>query len=75
MPIVPLASGLPGRPDAFKFLAVGKYEARKGFDVLLDAFYAAFTADDNVVLLILTRSFHSSTVELERVFREVRWAP
>lgn len=36
--------------DAFKFLAVGKFEHRKGYDLLMKAFSEEFTEDDNVEL-------------------------
>ncbi len=38
--------------DTFKFLFVGGTIARKGIDVLLDAYDRAFTAKDNVALII-----------------------
>jgi glycosyltransferase involved in cell wall biosynthesis len=49
----------------FKFLAVGKWERRKGWDVLLRAWCAAFPAASSSeksqeVLLVRTASYHSS---------------
>ncbi len=49
----------------FKFLAVGKWERRKGWDLMLRAWCAAFPApssseQDHEVLLIRTASYHSS---------------
>ncbi|KAI8475933.1 MAG: hypothetical protein J3K34DRAFT_517089 [Monoraphidium minutum] len=41
----------------FVFLSVFKLEARKGWDVLLDAFLSEFTARDNVELHILTKPY------------------
>jgi hypothetical protein len=46
---------------------VGKWEARKGFDVLLPAFAAAFAADDDVELLIVSHSFHDTSSWKQRV--------
>ncbi|KAI7837514.1 hypothetical protein COHA_008650 [Chlorella ohadii] len=55
-----------GQAEPFVFLAVFKWEARKasigaivGWDVLLRAFLSAFTAADNVMLLLHTKPFHS----------------
>jgi glycosyltransferase involved in cell wall biosynthesis len=39
----------------FMFLAVSSWNWRKGWDVLLKAYFRAFTADDDVSLMILTR--------------------
>jgi len=36
----------------FSFLSVGKWEARKGYDILLEAFYTAFSDEDDVLLNI-----------------------
>lgn len=40
------------RPETYKFLFVGGTIARKGIDVLLDAYERAFTAKDDVALII-----------------------
>ncbi len=50
----------------FKFLAVGKWERRKGWDVMLRAWCAAFPAaigseKSQEVLLVRTASYHSSS--------------
>jgi tetratricopeptide (TPR) repeat protein len=50
-------------PDTYKFLFVGGTIARKGIDVLLDAFDRAFTAKDDVVLIIKdfgTQTFYAN---------------
>lgn len=39
-------------PSTFRVLSIGKWEVRKGWLTLLEAFYEAFTASDDVVLLI-----------------------
>lgn len=51
---------LPGPPADYKFLSVFKWEPRKGWDVLLEAFLRAFSADSPVSLYLLTRPFHGS---------------
>ncbi len=48
--LAPLA--LPGVPGGFRFLFVGGLLWRKGIDLLLDAYAAAFTARDDVTLVI-----------------------
>ena len=42
------------------FLSVFKWEERKGWDVLLEAFYREFTAAEGVALLILTNAYHAA---------------
>ena len=51
------------RPETYKFLFVGGTIARKGIDVLLDAYDRAFTASDDVVLIVKdfgTSSFYAN---------------
>lgn len=43
----------------FVFLSVFKWEYRKGWDVLLKAYLNEFSADDGVVLYLLTNPYHS----------------
>ncbi|KAI3437848.1 hypothetical protein D9Q98_000294 [Chlorella vulgaris] len=45
----------------FVFLSVFKWETRKGWDVLLRAYLTAFTAEDNVLLMLSTKPFHSES--------------
>ncbi|CAD7936033.1 unnamed protein product [Amoebophrya sp. A120] len=42
------------------FLAIGKWEKRKGFDVLIKAFQEEFRSDVEVFLLIKTSLFHNT---------------
>lgn len=43
-----------GKPKPFQFLSIFKWEHRKGWDVLLDAYWKSFSKDDNVVLRLKT---------------------
>jgi glycosyltransferase involved in cell wall biosynthesis len=44
-----------------RFLNIGKWEMRKGHDVLLEAFNRAFTKKDNVQLVLQPNNFHVTT--------------
>ena len=44
----------------FVFLFVGKFEARKGIEILLEAYFKEFSSSDSVSLLMLTGAYHSS---------------
>ncbi|KAK5826572.1 uncharacterized protein LOC108483994 [Gossypium arboreum] len=48
----------PGKE--FVFLSVFKWEFRKGWDVLLEAYLKEFSKDDGVALYLLTNPYHSS---------------
>jgi hypothetical protein len=48
---------LPFARNTAVFLSVFKWEARKGWDVLLDAYLTEFTAGDPVELHIMTKPF------------------
>ncbi|KAG0588999.1 hypothetical protein M758_2G238200 [Ceratodon purpureus] len=54
----------------YVFLSVFKWENTKGWDVLLSAFLQEFTADDNVMLYIVTNPKFHSTGEFLLVLRE-----
>ena len=41
-------------------LQIFKWESRKGWDVLLEAFLSEFTAGDSVELYMLTAPYHST---------------
>lgn len=47
------------RNNTFIFLFVGKFEERKGIDLLIRAYYEEFSRDDSVMLLFLTSAYHS----------------
>ncbi|KAL1495796.1 hypothetical protein AB1Y20_016657 [Prymnesium parvum] len=60
LPLPPLdasASTPAARP--FRFLSMFKWEARKGWDVLLAAYFAEFSPSEPVELLLKTTPFHS----------------
>lgn len=43
----------------FRFLSVFKWEKRKGWDLLLQAYFEEFSAADDVVLYVKTQAFHT----------------
>ncbi|TFJ85811.1 hypothetical protein NSK_002631 [Nannochloropsis salina CCMP1776] len=60
---LPPSSGLPPSlpPSSFLFLSIFKFEERKGFDLLLRAYFEAFApGEEDVALLLLTNAYHSS---------------
>jgi glycosyltransferase involved in cell wall biosynthesis len=54
---------LPSIADAsrFTFLSIFKWEERKGWDLLLEAYFDVFTKNDKVQLVILTSEYHSAS--------------
>jgi glycosyltransferase involved in cell wall biosynthesis len=60
----------PSPPGPTRFLAVGKWEVRKGHDVLVQAFHRAFRDDDKVELVLLTAN-PFLTPEEDREWREL----
>jgi glycosyltransferase involved in cell wall biosynthesis len=62
---------LPGS-SAFNFLAVFEWNKRKGYDVLLRAYAAEFTSDDDVTLFVRTYGYASAGrhVQGEQQLRE-----
>ncbi|KAF6259241.1 hypothetical protein COO60DRAFT_1700898 [Scenedesmus sp. NREL 46B-D3] len=52
------SDGQPSKP--FVFISAFKWELRKGWDVLLQAYLSEFTAEDDVELYILTKPFGDS---------------
>ena len=43
------------------FLALFKWEYRKGWDLLLDMYFSAFTRKDRVSLFIITQEYHEDS--------------
>lgn len=65
-PLKSLSISRVNSDSRFKFLAVGKWERRKGWDVMLRAWCGAFPASSSSeqkqeVLLVRTASYHSSS--------------
>lgn len=58
--------------EAYIFLSIFKFERRKGWDVLLSAYWSAFDRNDNVELLIRSYkpSWERGTSNLTRIFSD-----
>lgn len=54
----------------FRFLSVFKWERRKGWDVLLRAYFEEFSGDDPVSLSIKTQAFHTAGADFEAKVRD-----
>jgi len=67
--LTPARSSAAENEDEFKFLSVFKWEDRKGWRVLLDAFLSEFSAEDSTILYILTNAYHTSN-DFERKISE-----
>ena len=50
-----------GEDGLFRFLSVFKWEERKGWKILLRAYFSEFSAADPVVLYLKTNAYHSTT--------------
>lgn len=57
----------PGSKDTFVFLSIFKWEERKGWDVLLEAYFSEFNSEDDVLLVILTNAYHSDGTDFEEI--------
>ena len=51
----------------FKFLSVFKWEDRKGWDILLKAYFMEFSKSEKVALIILTNAYHTSDNFYEKI--------
>ncbi|KAL3900950.1 MAG: hypothetical protein SGPRY_012363 [Prymnesium sp.] len=60
LPLDPSPSPTPSA-RRFRFLSVFKWEARKGWDALLSAYFSEFASHEQVELVLKTRPFHSSS--------------
>src|SRR4030042_81353 len=56
--------------DRVRFLAVGEYTHRKGFDLLLPAYLAEFSSDDNVSLILKVYNGSKKQDESKRIVKE-----
>lgn len=61
---------LPG--DCYIFLSIFKWERRKGWDLLIQAYMKEFTARDNVVLFLLTNAYHTDRVYDNEIVKYVK---
>ena len=52
---------------SFVFLSVFKWEERKGWDILIKSYLMEFNSENNVILIILTNAFHSSSDFAEKI--------
>jgi len=60
------------QPGDFKFLSVFKWETRKGWDILLKAYFLEFTRQDNVILILKTNAYHADRPFSEDIEKFVR---
>ena len=51
----------------FRFLSIFKWEERKGWKILLEAFVAEFTAGERVSLTLITNKFHTDDNLMKQV--------
>lgn len=71
--VEPLDLG-PGLQGQYLCLSVFKWEKRKGWDILLRAYFEEFTGADNVLLIIKTQPFHSGGGFHSQVLQEIAQA-
>lgn len=57
--------------ESFVFLSVFQWIYRKGFDVLLKAYYQTFESDENVALIIKTFGYQEGLTEARRIHKEI----
>lgn len=64
-------SPLIDRTDGkFRFLAVGEYNSRKGWDLLIPAYLAEFDRSDDVTLIVKAYNGSKGVVESKRMIKE-----
>jgi len=56
--------------DNFRFIAVGEYTTRKGWDLLIPAYLAEFNRNDKVTLIIKTYTGNKRVEESKRIIKE-----
>lgn len=62
---------LSGDENNFRFLSIFKWEKRKGWDILLKAYWEEFNHSDAVTLYILTKKYHSD-ITIERAIADYK---
>ena len=55
----------------FRFVSIFKWEKRKGWDILLRAYFQEFSEADDVVLVIKTQPFHSGDDFEKKLWEEI----
>jgi hypothetical protein len=59
--------------DTFKFYYIFQWQYRKGYDVLIKAYFDAFTKNENVILILKTNKLSGSQDEfLSKIKKEVK---
>jgi len=58
--------------EGFKFLNVGRFETRKGTELLIKSFDAEFGPDDAVRLVLSCDNHHDPDFDIGRILREMR---
>lgn len=71
----PSISPLIAKDDRIRFLAVGEYTPRKGFDLLIPAYLAEFTSDDKISLIIKAYNGSKRVDESKNVIKQdiIKW--
>jgi glycosyltransferase involved in cell wall biosynthesis len=58
---------------SYTFLSDFKWEPRKGWDVLFESYFRAFTASDNVVLFVMTHIWFPGAPDTYRWAHNITW--
>lgn len=58
--------------EGFKFLNVGRFEARKGTSLLIKSFDAEFGPDDDVRLVLACDNHHDPDFDIARILRDLQ---
>ena len=60
----------------YEFLSIFKFEKRKGYDVLLEAYFEEFTADEDVALTVLVSGYHGDgRADFEAYLESLPYSP
>jgi len=66
----PAIEPLIEKDDRVRFLSISEYTPRKGFDLLLPAYLAEFSSDDNVSLILKAYNGSKKPTESKRIIKE-----
>jgi hypothetical protein len=64
------ATAIKGAKE-FRFLAIGKWEERKDYQTLIEAYLLAFTASDDVTLIVRAKLDDKAKGEYDAIFDRV----